>query len=930
MSYDRDASIMHVDFAEFGKMEYHWSATIDDGLLTWPLRSIDEKEHDGAVVSHQEGRLTVRMMFPQPRVEMIFTAHLDQERRLCQRVGLRNHGNQSIRWIDAQPLHGRLQTMATGVLLTGLHPRTGVITDLAQMQSQIIHEHGTLYDPSGRGFVFGPTGEPVSYVEFDWRQSGAQAQYEVTASVPMDRITIAPGETRWSQEVAIVHDRPQAALQQWAEAIQQSHRARPSSGALHGWNNWNQLAEKDINEELVEIVQTVGKSEQRLRPAIVQMDYTYLDPTLSKRLSSDWLPLRQKEIQSLGARFGGNIGVAGQSWPGARDYREIADTVALAVKKGMTYFKVFYPAQRAISDGKRTAFETYRDHWRLIREAAGEDCYLLYCDYEPNRAAVGYVDASRVGPDAERLKIRPAIMPALRSFALHDRWFTMDADTYFTGTDIANISQIDGSWPLVRTWLSMVGLSCGSAITSDPWYWNDFQPYWRNVEILSPPARERTQVLDIGTAYEWPRLVSKVERPWGDAHVALLWNPLAKENAITLDFAASGLKADTRYAVWSFWDDRYLGVADGSWTSPRLGPSASQHLRFTPLPTNPTAPILIGSNLHIFCGAAEIREFSATRSQCSIGLNDAGAREGAIFLYSRWQPMLASASGCKISGITSAGENVWCVSLYDRQLGQSQNIDLTILLPLYYQPWFWALIALVIISIALSAWNYLHRLKHERARALDLERARIARDIHDDLGASLTHIALLGELARHDINQPDVTRSHVDDIFRAAKKLTRSVDEIVWALNPANDTIDHFAAYVGDYAQDFLHSANLDCRLSIPDDLPGRALLPQTRHGLFLIIKEVLHNIVSHAKAQLVTLRIEYQAQQLTIEIVDDGCGFDPASPRPSRPGGGHGLANIRQRVIEMEGTLDIQSKIGDGCRVKIQVPLSTARLSPP
>jgi signal transduction histidine kinase len=188
----------------------------------------------------------------------------------------------------------------------------------------------------------------------------------------------------------------------------------------------------------------------------------------------------------------------------------------------------------------------------------------------------------------------------------------------------------------------------------------------------------------------------------------------------------------------------------------------------------------------------------------------------------------------------------------------------------------------------------------------------------------------LGELARHDINQPDVTRSHVDDIFRAAKKLTRSVDEIVWALNPANDTIDHFAAYVGDYAQDFLHSANLDCRLSIPDDLPGRALLPQTRHGLFLIIKEVLHNIVSHAKAQLVTLRIEYQAQQLTIEIVDDGCGFDPASPRPSRPGGGHGLANIRQRVIEMEGTLDIQSKIGDGCRVKIQVPLSTARLSPP
>ena len=929
LHHESDGTQIRVDFADFGKIDYHWSTTIHDGLLTWPLISTDTTEHDAAVIQLDQNQVTITMMFPQPRVEMICTATIEEGRKLRQRVGLRNLSKQAIHWLEAEPLHATVSTRAKQPLLTGLHPRTGVITDLAHQQRQAIHEHGSFYDHQGQGFVFGPTGEPISYVEFDWRKS-QDLPYLFHAKVPMDRVTIEPGETRWSQEIIVVYDQPAAALQQWAEAIQKSHRARPPQRALHGWNNWNQLQQKNTNEELSDIIQTVTASEQRLRPALVQMDYNYYDPSLSQRLSSPWLSLRQKEIASLGAKFGANIGVGGPSWPGLRDHQEIAQSIARAVYHGIDYFKVFYPADRSQSDGKRTAFEIYRDHWRVIREAAGDDCYLLFCDYEPNRAAIGYVDASRVGPDAQRGNIRPAIMPLLRSFALHNRWFTIDADTYFTGTDIANISQVDGSWPLVRTWLSMVGLSCGTAITSDPWYWSDFQPYWRNVEILSPPARERTEVLDIGKATEWPRLMSKIERPWGKTHVALLWNPLDKEQTVSLDFAASGLKSDQRYAVWSFWDDRYLGVADSTWTSPRLGPYASQHLCLTPLPNQPTTPILIGSNLHIFCGAAEVKNFEAKRARCHVTLNDAGARDGAIFLYSRWQPILDSARGCKVSGITSAGENVWRVSLYDRVMGKDQHIEMRILLPLYYQPWFWALITIVIISLALSTWNYLHRLQHERARALDLERARIARDIHDDLGASLTHIALLGELAQHDIDRPDMARAHVDDIFRAAKKLTSSVDEIVWALNPANDTVDHFAAYIGDYAQEFLHSAHLDCRLFIPNDLPPRPLLPQTRHGLFLIIKEVLHNIISHAQANRVSLQIDCDSQKISIEITDDGRGFDPTAPQPSRSGGGHGLANIRQRVIDMEGTLDIHSKIGHGCKVLIQVPLHSNRRSLP
>ncbi len=96
----------------------------------------------------------------------------------------------------------------------------------------------------------------------------------------------------------------------------------------------------------------------------------------------------------------------------------------------------------------------------------------------------------------------------------------------------------------------------------------------------------------------------------------MLWNPGTSEAAITLDFARAGLDPQRRYAVWSFWDNRYLGVAKGSWTTPTLAPSASQHLCFTDLDRTPNKPVLVGSNLHIFCGGAEIRASPVGVARC--------------------------------------------------------------------------------------------------------------------------------------------------------------------------------------------------------------------------------------------------------------------------------------------------------------------------
>ncbi len=919
LSLDDASTILRASMPQTGQLQATWSAIIEDENGQQQLDSATQTERFTPEHHTAAGKTSVRMLFPQSQAELLFEARVADDKALCFRVGVRNAGGRTFRFISGHPIQVRFSPAGSGWLLTGLHPRTPVAMTLPWNGPLSIHEQGMLYRPDGAGFVFGPVGKPVSYTNFSWSMVG-DGIIGMNAGSSMDGVSVEPGETRWAQEVALVPGKPTAALSYWAEAVARSHSARTRAGALAGWNNWNYLAKKDISRELVDVTKIVRESAGRLRPGVIQMDYNWQDASLTKTLGSTWVPECRKNISEIGARFGTHIGVGGVGWPGLKGLPQLTETVSRSVTSGFSYLKVFYPPTQVTGDGRRTAFEIYREHWAAIRKAAGEDAYLLFCDYEPNRAAVGWVDASRVGPDADRSKIRGAIPSALRAFPLHDRWYAMDGDSFYTGTDIANISQIDGSWPLVRTWLSMTGLSCGAAITSDPWYWEDFKPYWRNVEVLTPPARERTEVLDLGTDKEWPRLLGHVRREWGNSTVALLWNPGTTERTVTLDFAKAGMDPVKRYAVWSFWDDRYLGVAQGSWTTPRLGPSASQHLVFTALDPAPQRPVLIGSNLHIYCGAAEIRKVTAKRSSFSLELTDAGARDGDLYLYSQLQPLLSSAAGCTVSGITSAGENVWRVSIHDRVQGAPQRIEMNILLPGWRQPWLWTLIATAVFSLLFAAWRYIIGLRLERARALDQERARIARDIHDDLGASLTHIALLGELAQNNLDYPERTRTHVDDIFRAASKLTRSLDEVVWALNPSNDTLARFAAYVGDFTQDFLQVADIHCRLGIPAEWPDRTLPPKIRHDLFLVIKEALHNIVSHSGAKNVRLEIILDGTLLRVTIGDDGRGFDPQSKVLGRPGGGHGLANMRQRMQDIGGTLRIQSAPDDGTTVILEI----------
>lgn len=196
--------------------------------------------------------------------------------------------------------------------------------------------------------------------------------------------------------------------------------------------------------------------------------------------------------------------------------------------------------------------------------------------------------------------------------------------------------------------------------------------------------------------------------------------------------------------------------------------------------------------------------------------------------------------------------------------------------------------------------------KLEWQRAMEQERARIARDIHDSLGAGLTRMALMSDLARTGgATRPDLP-DRLDSIYRSARTLARSVDEIVWAVNPRNDTVAQFISYVVNDVEEFVHAGNLSLRLDVPDGPADGQLLPtHVRHHVFLAVREALQNVLRHAHATHVDFTIRLTPQSMVVSVCDDGTGF-VADRQPAV--GQDGLRNMRDRVAEVGGSVTIDS----------------------
>lgn len=240
--------------------------------------------------------------------------------------------------------------------------------------------------------------------------------------------------------------------------------------------------------------------------------------------------------------------------------------------------------------------------------------------------------------------------------------------------------------------------------------------------------------------------------------------------------------------------------------------------------------------------------------------------------------------------------------------------------PFFWQTWWFrlALLALftvtVVASVRYVSLRRLHRRLQalEQQAALDRERARIAQDIHDDVGASLTQVTLLSGLARRDREAPDKVGDHVEQIATAVRHATDSLDEIVWAVNPRNDTVPHLLNYLGKYAVEFVRTAGIKCTADLPALPPPHVLSAEVRHNVFLVAKEALHNAVRHARAREIRLGVTCDAETVAIAIEDDGRGFFESRD----DAGGDGLRNMRERMRAIGGACEIRTAVGAGTRV--------------
>ncbi len=253
------------------------------------------------------------------------------------------------------------------------------------------------------------------------------------------------------------------------------------------------------------------------------------------------------------------------------------------------------------------------------------------------------------------------------------------------------------------------------------------------------------------------------------------------------------------------------------------------------------------------------------------------------------------------------------------------TLAITVEPPFWRTWWFLTISTLVLLGAIIATVHFISTQKLQRQlvqlqqkEALEKERARIARDLHDQLGANLTQVSLLGEMVETDKNMPAEVESHARQISQTARTTALALDEIVWAANPGNDTLEGLATYACKYAQEYFALAGLTHRLEMPERLPASAVPPDVRHNVFLAFKEAVNNVVKHAQATAVKVRLTLDAARFTFEIDDNGRGLPPGAADKGR----NGLRNMRKRMEDVGGEFWAGPAPERGTRIRLTAPI--------
>jgi signal transduction histidine kinase len=324
-----------------------------------------------------------------------------------------------------------------------------------------------------------------------------------------------------------------------------------------------------------------------------------------------------------------------------------------------------------------------------------------------------------------------------------------------------------------------------------------------------------------------------------------------------------------------------------------------------------------------------------------------GSRRSASARSSRARDVdLPPGSQLQLTGVYSGsgGNRATGMEVANFELLLNSPADIRVLM----RPSFWTLQRMLVLVAALLSvlalavvwiWLLRHRVQQrtaqlqkevqdreraEQQRALEQERARIARDLHDDLGSSLTEITMLAT-ANPGSNLPvEEAAERMQSIADKSRTMVYALDEIVWAVDPERDTLGSVARYLASYAEEYLAPLKIGCRVQIPNSFPEQVVSGEARHHLFLAVKEALNNAVRHGSPGEIGFRVRVLEDRLVISISDDGSGFDTLAGS-----NGHGLSNLRNRLEHLHGQCDLQSSPGAGTTVSLEFPIPISNSSP-
>lgn len=235
--------------------------------------------------------------------------------------------------------------------------------------------------------------------------------------------------------------------------------------------------------------------------------------------------------------------------------------------------------------------------------------------------------------------------------------------------------------------------------------------------------------------------------------------------------------------------------------------------------------------------------------------------------------------------------------------------------PFFWQTLWFYLLLLAAVAVAIFG---LYRYRISQVMAVQRMRQKISKDLHDDIGATISSIGLLATMARADHVQPEKKKLFLDRIIEQSRSVSQSLSDIVWSINPQNDQLDVVFARIRRFASELFEAGNIPYDIILPAEKLLHISLPMiARQHIYLIFKEAINNIIKYADATYVRIEVQIQGKNLQISIRDNGKGFDVNTVKM-----GNGIYNMQKRVADLKGISDVTSAPGAGTSLKISIPL--------